>query len=97
MCACIVFIISILNFAWNNVSILPQATAVKAWGPIAKVVRRGGQPVVNFIASLYASEATAPVFFHFKAIEGLYNDELDELLKYMQVCVISLCSVVKCA
>ena len=43
--------------------ITPQATAVKAWGPIAKVVRRGGQPVVNFIASLYASEATAPVFF----------------------------------
>ena len=52
---------------------------------------------MNFIASLYASEATAPVFFHFKAIEGLYNDELDELLKYMQVCFISLCSVVKCA
>ena len=74
----------------------PQATAVKAWGPIAKVVRRGGQPVVNFIASLCASEATAPVFFHFKANEGLYNDELDELLKYMQVCFISLCSVLKC-
>ena len=51
---------------------------------------------MNFIASLYAREATAPVFFHFKAVEGLYNDELDELLKYLQVCVISLLTAVNC-
>ena len=32
---------------------------------------------MNFISWLYASEATPPVFFHSKAIEGLYYYELD--------------------
>ena len=67
-----------------------QATMVKWWATIAKVVRVGGMEIAAAIASMYPPNEQHPVFYHFKCVEGVSSLDMKNVIAYPKLCTASI-------